>query len=142
MLAKKFGTASETLLFEQGNVNETGITFNSNEANGSVVAQSQSDDCGYQSSSSEVSFNYDSDNEVIKCSKRGRHQQEDANLRIKKLERILCSRQDISEAVRRKLQSRKNTAVFRERQKNADKFALFIREELPLFQAEVSFPKI
>lgn len=101
------------------------------------MAESESG-CG--SSSSEVSISYESDNEVIKSIKRGRHQQQDANLRIQKLERILCSRQDISLDVRRKLQSRKNTAIFRERQKNADKFDLFIRVELPLCQAEVSFP--
>ena len=77
-----------------------------------------------------VSENFDSDNEVIESKVRGRHQLQDPNLRIKKLERILTSRKDLPETMRRKLQSRKNTAICRLKQKNVNQLAEFLRYEL------------
>ena len=89
-------------------------------------------------SSRALEENYDSDNEVIESKVRGRHQQQDANLRIKNLERILTSRKDLTVSMRRKLQSRKNTAIFREKQKNARQLAIFLEYELDAIQKNVS----
>jgi len=46
---------------------------------------------------------------------RGRHQSLNASLRISKIEKVLSTRSDLTRQQRRKLQSRKNTANFRER---------------------------
>lgn len=73
---------------------------------------------------------HDSDREVLESKARGRHQLQDANLRIKKLETILKFRKDLTKQQRRKLQSRKNTAIFRERIKNAQRQKEFITIDL------------
>ena len=50
---------------------------------------------------------------------RGRKHQQAASLRISKIEKILTTRTNLTKSERRSLQSRKNTANFRERKKRA-----------------------
>lgn len=61
---------------------------------------------------------------------RGRHQSREASLRIKQIEQVLSKRTDLTKQQRRKLQSRKNTAHFRQRQLNAERLKQFIEVEL------------
>lgn len=68
--------------------------------------------------------------ELLEGRARGRHQSEAASLRISKIEKILSKRTDLTRQQRRKLQSRKNTANFRERQRNTNKLNMFINYEL------------
>jgi hypothetical protein len=61
-----------------------------------------------------------------------------SSLRVSKIERILSSRDDLTRQQRRKLQSRKNTANFRERQKNQNELKNFLGYELDAIQNAVS----
>lgn len=71
-----------------------------------------------------------SDSDLLESKARGRHQSEAATLRISKIEKILSKRTDLTRQQRRKLQSRKNTANFRERQRNSNKLKVFLTYEL------------
>ena len=75
---------------------------------------------------------------MLESKARGRHQSQAASLRISKIEKILSSRTDLTKQQRRKLQSRKNTANFRERQKNTIKLKHFINFELDAILNSVS----
>ena len=86
---------------------------------------------------------HDAENDLSECNlleskARGRHQSQAASLRISKIEKILSSRTDLTKQQRRKLQSRKNTANFRERQKNTNKLKHFINIELDAILNSVS----
>ena len=59
-------------------------------------------------------------------------------LRISKIEKVLAKRKDLTQQQRRRLQSRKNTANFRERQKNTIKLKLFINYEIDAIVNSVS----
>jgi hypothetical protein len=61
---------------------------------------------------------------------RGRRMQQSACLRISKIEKVLATRSDLTKAERRALQSRKNTANFRERKKKASELKHFLNIEL------------
>ena len=78
---------------------------------------------------------------MLESKARGRHQSQAASLRISKIEKILSSRTDLTKQQRRKLQSRKNTANFRERQKNTIKLKHFINYELDAILNSVSIQK-
>ena len=82
--------------------------------------------------------NDQSDCKLLENKARGRHQSQAASLRISKIEKILSSRTDLTKQQRRKLQSRKNTANFRERQKNTNKLKYFINYELDAIVNTVS----
>ena len=73
-----------------------------------------------------------SEDNLLMSKARGRHQSQAASLRISKIEKILSKRTDLTMVQRRKLQSRKNTAHFRERQKNSAKLKEFIHVELDM----------
>ena len=75
---------------------------------------------------------------LLESKARGRHQSLAATLRISKIEKILSKRTDLTRQQRRKLQSRKNTANFRERQKNTNKLKVFINFELDIIINTVS----
>lgn len=76
--------------------------------------------------------------DLLESKARGRHQSQAASLRISKIEKILSQRTDLTKQQRRKLQSRKNTANFRERQKNTNKLKHFINVELDAILNAVS----
>ena len=61
---------------------------------------------------------------------RGRKQKQAACLRISKIEKVLATRSDLTKAERRALQSRKNTANFRERRKKALELKHFLNIEI------------
>lgn len=65
---------------------------------------------------------------------RSRKRQLATSLRISKIEKILATRNDLSKVERRSLQSRKNTANFRERRKRAAELKHFLNVELDLIQ--------
>ena len=61
---------------------------------------------------------------------RGRKQKQAACLRISKIEKVLATRSDLTKAERRALQSRKNTANFRERRKKELELKDFLNIEI------------
>ncbi len=69
---------------------------------------------------------------------RGRRLEEATSLRIRKIEHALNLRSDLSETERRLLRSRKNTASFRERKKQASQLKYFLDIELDLILEQVS----
>lgn len=81
----------------------------------------------------------DGDNELIIMSK-GHKGLQDVSLRVSKIERILETRTDLTRAQRRSLQSRKNTANFRERKRRAEEIRRFFTVEIDAVQNIVSTP--
>ena len=79
---------------------------------------------------------------MLECKARGRHQFQAVGLRISKIEKVLAKRKDLTQQQRRRLQSRKNTANFRERQKNTIKLKLFINYEIDAIVNQVSAPSL
>ena len=74
---------------------------------------------------------------LLESKVRGRHQCTAASLRIKQIEQVLKKTNDLTKHQRRKLQSRKNTANFRERQQNSQKLKDFINVELDAIISQV-----
>lgn len=73
------------------------------------------------------SYHSSSDNEVLYSKNRGK---EDANLRIMKLERVMKHRKGMTKAIRKKLQSRHHTTIFRLKRDNNLMHSDFIKYEL------------
>ena len=90
----------------------------------------RSDQADHREEPSSDECSDESEEDLIECKARGRHQFQDVGLRISKIEKMLAKRKDLTQQQRRRLQSRKNTANFRERQKNTLKLKLFINYEI------------
>ena len=86
-------------------------------------------------SGSELDESYE---KLLESKARGRHQLQAPGLCISRIEKLLAKRKDLTQQQRRRLQSRKNTANFRERQKNTFKLKAFLNFELDLIINQVS----
>ena len=73
-----------------------------------------------------------------KSRKRSKQRFQEPGLCISRIEKVLSKRKDLTKQQRRRLQSRKNTANFRKRQKNSMKLKVFLNFEIDAIINQVS----